>query len=625
MMDIDRSFGTDIDGWCSLGPVGFAYRGLCTTDESTGDYQPRSDRESTCCIVADARIDNRSELIRALQPDFSLDVSAGDSGLILAAYKRWGHFCASRLLGDFAFVIWDANARKLLCVRDALGVRPFFYIFDGRAFVFASFIRQLVRSSYYDSSLDDEHIANFLARGDCPSELTPYRNIRRLMPGCLLSIENGSLKKEKYWDLDSSTAIRYRTDEEYDAHFLQLFTNAVKVRTRATHGIAAELSGGLDSSSIVSVAARHKTHIVVYTDVYESVQARETRWSDAVVHKYNLESIQLIADDRLLLTDTGDEVECWDEPTLKNLALPNLRARGRAVSEHKLKVLLSGIGGDQLLLSGPRPYHLADLFRCFQWRRLFREAFRWQAVLGEPLASVLTKYCFTPLLHPNVVFSPWEPSERMLPPWINAQFSHRYKIRDRMLNNKGFLPRHYRSPAHQRQYLNIMRTSAMLVQGYMMNAPIEVRYPYLDRLLVEFCMSIPMEQKQRPDDSRSILRRAMRGILPELVRVRTSKAWFQGSLLTSITKQRPIFDKWVASSDAVRRGYLDRAELRRELEMASVGFSRNAYLFLAAIALELWLRGFERQSQSSGSCRNMFGCMKDKATSKPNRSFGFEI
>jgi len=141
-----------------------------------------------------------------------------------------------------------------------------------------------------------------------------------------------------------------------------------------------------------------------------------------------------------------------------------------------------------------------------------------------------------------------------------------------------------------------------LVQGYMMNAPIETRYPYLDRPLTEFAMAIPMQQKLRPEETRSILRRGMRGILPEMIRIRRSKAWFGESLLLKLARERAVLEKWLTSSRAAAYGYVDSGEFRRELELALVGHSRNGHLFMAVLSLELWLRGSELREQSGNSC-----------------------
>jgi len=504
LMHVDPTFGPDAEGRRLLGPVALGYRGLCTMDEQKSETQPGSDEAGDCWVVADARIDNRSELIDALGLAHLDSAGITDSLLVLKAYRKWGTDCAPQILGDFAFAVWDSQARTIFCARDALGIRPLFYAFDGRTFAFASFIRQLHQLAHFDASLDEEYVANFLARADCPCEETIYRGIRRLMAGSAVLLKDGVLKNIKYWDFDPDKVIQYRTDDQYEEHFRELFTKAVKARLRSTGQVAAELSGGLDSSSIVCMAqeiyranGQHGRRVTVHTDLVESRKATETKWSNAVVSKYDLESVFRTVDTALWVPESAGKIHCWDEPTLKDLALPNLRGRGRSVSEQKIRVLLSGIGGDQVFLAGMAPYHLVDSFRGLRWRSLLKDIIRWQRVLGLPVAQIFLESCVKPMIYPNSMFTLLKPAVEVLP-WVDQRFWRRSNMRDRLLHRQGFIPRRFRSPAQQRNYLNIMRSSAVVVQGYMMNAPVETRYPYLDRDLVEFALAIPMQQKLRP-------------------------------------------------------------------------------------------------------------------------------
>lgn len=589
----------DVEDRRTMGVVAFGYRGLWITEEDTKETQSPSNTHETSWIVSDARIDNRFELLRTLD-DSSLKLEeVSDSALIMKAYRKWGINCARHITGDFAFAIWDSGMSVLFCARDPLGVRPLFYAFDRKTFAFASSVRQLISLPYVDRTLDDDFVADFLARGDCPTERTVYRGIKSVMAGCSISVEHGALKKANYWNFDTGKTIRYKTDEEYEAHFLELFSNAVKARLRARGQVGADLSGGIDSSSIVCMAQEvygrglyPDRKIIAYTDLFESAKVRETKWADLVLKKYTLESIRRQADPHMFPADFDPRVDSWDQPTLKVLALPEIRGKGKALSDRGIRVLLSGIGGDQVLLSSVDPCHLADLFRRFRWIQLLREAVRWQQCLSEPVSNVLVEYGLKPVLHPNAMWALRKASEGILP-WIDPAFNRKFNIQDRMLHKNGFLPPHFWSVAQQRHYLGIMRTSAALVEGPMMRAPVEVRYPYLDRELAEFALAIPLEQKIRPQETRSIVRRGLRGILPEAVRVRRSKGWFGESLFSKLARDRRRFEKWIEDSRAATYGYLDRVEFLRELERALVGYSRNGYLFIAALSLEVWMQGNE--------------------------------
>ncbi|MGI0134818.1 MAG: asparagine synthase-related protein, partial [Candidatus Micrarchaeaceae archaeon] len=293
--------------------------------------------------------------------------------------------------------------------------------------------------------------------------------------------------------------------------------------------------------------------------------------------------------------------EQWGAPQLKDTALPELRARGRTLAERGIKVLLSGIGGDQVFTASVDPCYMADLLWRFRWKQVLREAVLWQKSLSRPISSVLLEFGIRPIFRPNTVFRLAKGLDEVLP-WISTSFWRKLSVRGRMLHRKGFLPRRFSSPARQRHYLSIRRTSAVMVQALMMGAPVEVRYPYMDRALVEFAMALPMQQLMRPGETRSLLRRGMRGILPEMIRTRKSKGMFGETLLLKLAHERPVLEEWLKAPYAAAYGYIDPVEFRRELDLALVGTSRNGYLFMAAISLELWLRGNGPRAQGGNSC-----------------------
>lgn len=599
LMGVEVSPAPDVETKRSMDMVALGYRGFWTTEEHSAETQPYSDNDKTRWVVSDARIDNRGDLLQAFGTSDIESEEVSDPMLIMSAYRKWGIDCARHIVGDFAFALWDSKAKILFCARDALGVRPLFYAFDGKRFAFASFMRQLATLPNVDRSLDDDFVADFLARGDCPSERAVYRGMKPVRAGHLVVIERGMLKDITYWDFDPRKTIRYKEDAQYEEHFRGIFSNAVKVRLPAKGPVAADLSGGLDSSSIVCMAQEiYRTSqapakkLAVYTDIFESRKVRETKWADLVINKYMLASIRRPADPNLFASDFDPILDSWDQPTLKVLGLPEIRGKGKALSDRGIRVLLSGIGGDQALLSSVDPCHLADLLRHLHWKELLRETLRWQKCLSQPVSSVLLEYGCKPIFHPNAMWALRKSSEGLVP-WIAASFERNFHVRARMLHRGGFLPRRFWSVAQQRHYLGIMRTSAALVEGPMMKAPVEIRYPYLDRQLTEFALAIPLEQKIRPEETRSILRRSLRGILPEPIRIRKSKGWFGEAIFLKLARERLRLDKWVRTSRAAAYGYIDPVEFSRALDRAFVGFSQNGYLFMAALAFEIWLRGNE--------------------------------
>jgi asparagine synthase (glutamine-hydrolysing) len=582
--------------------IGLGYRGFRTNDEPPDERQPLSSADQTCWIVFEGRIDNRDDLTRKFEFGPRSE-SHSDAKLVLRAYETWGTQCVSHLLGDFTFAIWDEPEQTLCIVRDALGIHPLFYFVDHKRLVFATSITQLLRGAQLSKSIDDEYIANFMVRGDCPTELTPFRTVKRLPAGHSIVVRNNRFSKQKYWDADPSKTIRYQSDQEYEEHFKHAFRKSVAARLRTDGPVAAELSGGLDSSSIVCMVQEiyqagevpHRGFLTATITYDEAVQCDERRWSQSVIQKYGLHGEQVRSDEHWPFKDCTENLPEWDEPTPKIVLFDSLHEIGRRLRGNGVGVLLSGIGGDQVFRGSCFPRYLADLLAGFKWRRLLSELAIWQRGLGWPVSKVFLEACVKPLIRPNsLAGASLEPAAE-IPEWVSHNFSDRMELADRTWS-RGFAPRRYKSPAFQEQYLDIVRSSAILHQGYMLNANVEIRFPFLDRELVEFALSIPVDQMIRPDgQSRSIMRRAMRGILPEVVRKRTDyeATFFDHSLYLGIEKEWIGLSSLLQSSRLAAAGYVDLPELKRELELARVGSSRNMYMLWATLALELWLRSNE--------------------------------
>jgi asparagine synthase (glutamine-hydrolysing) len=213
--------------------IGLGSRQIDSTPESKVEKQPAHNEPGTCHVVFEGRIDNRRALIRSLGITGDSQQLITDAVLILRTYETLGTLCARRIVGHFAFAIWDNERRRLLCVTDAIGVRPIFYIETERQFVFSSQIGQLLGSPGLPSyALNEEYLADYLACGSSPRDTTPFKGIKRLPAGHALIVENGDIRLEQYWDLEDKK-ILYQRQEEYEEHFLALFRESVECCLRA--------------------------------------------------------------------------------------------------------------------------------------------------------------------------------------------------------------------------------------------------------------------------------------------------------------------------------------------------------------------------------------------------------
>ena len=542
-----------------------------------------------CVLVFDGRLDNRRELIADLS-DHGVDASVDDAGLALASYGAWGDACASRLIGDFAFGLWDGGARRLFCARDPLGVRPLYVLVRDDLVAFATQVRQLLAICPQTPPLDMEYVADRLALGvDRPnSGRTPYRSLSRLEPGHRLVAENGCVRIERYWEWRAPGDRVYRRDEDCVDHFRDTFSDAVASRMSGCEEVWSDLSGGLDSSSIATVAARQRgrRRLSAISVVFgESTVSDEREWAAAVARAEALEQHCLDGDAHHPFSRLREAVQHWEEPHSAAAFFGVHQQYQRLMAGSGVPVLLSGIGAEAVVLSKHQePVHLADLLRRGRPAQLWRELDRWQRALKMPLSTLFFRYCLRPLMgRPRLAYG-------LAPPmhdWIAGRFAETWSLEDRARD--GNMPRTARGAADQWHVERIGWITGFLLRGYLEKA-CDIRYPFLHRPLVELALAAPWSLKAVPGEPKAILRRAMKGILPERVRCRTQNASTGHAAYNGLRKEWPVLEQVAASSMLVELGVVDRERLRNALYLARQGHAPNLGGLLSTLTLDAWLQ-----------------------------------
>src|SRR6266478_5510687 len=231
------------------GSIGMVYRAFHTTAESRIECQPYVTREAV--ITWDGRLDNGDELLTQLSEDLTDDRT--DVAIVAAAFERWGPDCFRRIIGDWAMSIWRPLDRELLFASDYMSIRHIFYYPKNNRIWWSTDLTPLVLLSGEKFHIDDDYIAGYFAN-DPDSHATPYCEIRQVPAGKFVRVRNGRASVERYWRFGPKSRIRYKTDAEYEDHFRCVFRQSVRRRLRSDSPVLAELSGGLDSSSIVCMA-----------------------------------------------------------------------------------------------------------------------------------------------------------------------------------------------------------------------------------------------------------------------------------------------------------------------------------------------------------------------------------
>ncbi|NJO96411.1 MAG: lasso peptide isopeptide bond-forming cyclase [Pleurocapsa sp. CRU_1_2] len=381
--------------------LGLGHRLLWTTPESLIEIFPLE--KNNLVITADARIDNRNELISALEINHFPKEKITDSEIILAAYQKWGEQCPEKLIGDFAFAIWNKREQKLFCARDPMGIKPFYYYHSPNIFVFASEIKALFCLSEVPRKLNELKVAYYLEMFCEEQTTTFYQDIFRLPSAKSLSLDHNNQKRiNSYWSFDPKREIKFNSDTEYIEAFQEIFFEAVNCRLRSAFPVGSTLSGGMDSSSI-TCTARHllaksgDQQLHTFSAIFPSLPEEDLRfidercYMDKVKSLAGLKSHDVRAD---LLNPLIDILWQDEEP----ISAPNLyihQGLYQCANQQGVRVFLDGIDGDSTISHGWS--YLTELAYTGRWSSLIKEvnAVSRRCRLSRKL--ILQKYVLEPL------------------------------------------------------------------------------------------------------------------------------------------------------------------------------------------------------------------------------------
>ncbi len=459
-------------------------------------------RASRLRIVMEGRLDDRAALIRELHRDLD---SASDVELVCAAYERWGGSCPSRLLGDFSFCLWDPERRQLLCARDHFGVKPLYYARVGGAIVISNVLRSVRRYPGVSERLDDLAVGDVLLFGLAmdPSR-TMFSGVSRVPPAhALVCSGTGALDVRRYWEFTPPPPHDYLDEGEAVEEFAAVLRQAVADRVRGGR-IAVLMSGGLDSSSIASVAASvlgpsASESMRAVTGVYETVAEDEERhYSSLVAARLNIR-IDHVPLDRYELFDGWGNGGLPPEPTTEPLTAATGDLLARA-AEHSA-VVLAGDGGDPLLL----PSTLLDQLRNVPFRRLM--AGFWTAVRAQALPPIGLR----PLLRRRL-----RSEANPVPTWLADPLLRSFDAHARWaeISAQRSADRGPRSGAVNSLIDPWWPSTFETYHPGATGRPVEIRYPYFDLRLVGIALRLPSFPFCV---NKHVLRRAMRQHLPDAV------------------------------------------------------------------------------------------------------------
>lgn len=600
--------GPDAAGVWSDGAMALGHAATWTTPEARRERLPLADDAHRLTITADARLDNRRELTALLGITGPAAADIGDGELILRAYERWGADCVARLVGDFAFALWDGRTQTLFCARDHIGVKPFYYYEAPGVVMFASEIKALLTSPAVPVRLNTLRVAEHLAGLFDDPAITFYRDICRLPAGHTLTASRAGTRVAPYWSLDPTRELALGSDEAYTEAFRECFTEAVRCRLRGS-AVGCLLSGGLDTSSIVATARLIRgnaanENLVTFSAIFPGLppadlqKIDERAFVDAVVGQGGLDAHYVRGDLLSPLNDVDRALWHLDEA----FAAPNLYlhwALYGAARSCSVRALLDGIDGDTTVSHGLE--YLAELTRGANVVTLSRELRALSRRYNKSARRLFWRFGVQPLIPESLHRVTGFIRGRKAPAWMAStvmkpEFARRVGIVERVEASE----RKRRQPARSAREAHWRGMSSGLMPYALETADkaaaafgVEPRYPFLDRRLMELCLALPPDQKLRDGWTRAVLRRAMGGILPEKVRWRPDKA-----NLSPNFKRRLLNDdggllrEVILGQPEVIEEYVDISALRRAYErfVADPMSEVDALAVYSAVVLALWLQ-----------------------------------
>ena len=586
-----KQLGSDGESRYVEDSIALLYRPFHTTGESYREKQPYFSHMGFI-LTWDGRLDNRRALIADLRSD--LEANPTDVEIVAAAFDRWETDCFRRLIGDWAVSIWKPGQRELFFAADYMGVRHIFYYLKKNRMLWSTNLGSLVLLSNDKFHIDDNYIAGYFAHAP-DAHLTPYLEIREVPPGQFVRVGNGRAMVERFWRYDPAWRIRYKTDAEYEEHFRYVFRQSVQRRLRSDSPVLAELSGGLDSSSIVCMAddilagEGAETPRLDTLSYYDKTEPSGDDWTyfQKIEAKRGRAGIHI---DGSKLGSFPDSLECANFSPLPGILGVGHKLdieRADAIRAGGYRAILSGIGGDEFMGGVPDPRaHLADLIVQFRFVSLAKQLLAWSLSKRQPWIQLLWRSAIDVL--PSFL-GQYFVKEARIEPWMQKDFAKRTRLAIRQLD----VDEHFGLwlPTRRSYIAGVMVMANNLAK---LTAPVqafeEVRYPFLDQTLIEFLLSIPAEQLLRPGERRSLMRRSLAGIVPQEILSRRTKQVGARTPVIILDKYWDELQSIFQTSFSSRLGYIHEARLLKTVCDARAGKSVSLIRVLWTISLEYWLR-----------------------------------
>jgi asparagine synthase (glutamine-hydrolysing) len=584
----DGTFVRSLDG------LGMGFQAYHTHERSKLEAQPAIDAQGNM-ITFDGRLDNHkelSELLGILQRD------TPDSLIALAAFLHWGDKCFSKLVGDWAIALWSAKDRVTHLARDHAGMRTLYFNVGNGTLRWATYLETFfVCGQRYP--LDEQYARSFLC-AESTGNITPYKGIVSVPPAHVLTFDDSHIRKTAHWNWIADSQVHYASDAEYEEHLFALFKQSVARRTGPGAPILAQLSGGMDSTSIVCMSdhIRHEQSIPAsgLLDTISFYDRTEPSWDEEPYFAITEEKrgrvgvhIETSSSERTFMVPDRS-VALYLFPGADSATVQRERVLEENLKARDYRVILSGIGGDELLGGVPTPVpELADYLFLGRFPSMFKQAMAWCMVTREPVLRLLLQT----MRSAAYLYVPHRTIGRENPPWLGPRLMAQFYrplfpcavdtmtmgVRPSALTNAGSWWAALATLPHLNPDASTRR---------------EFRYPYLDRDLVDLLLRVPREQLVRPGRRRSLMRRAFKDLVPSAVLERGRKAFIDQGPIRSIQQAQHVLYALMENPILANSGLIDLSAFRHHLDFVTSGRDTREWpLIMRTLLFELWLKTLE--------------------------------
>jgi asparagine synthase (glutamine-hydrolysing) len=607
MADTIYHRGPDDEGYYVSGPVGLGFRRLAIIDLNSG-HQPISNEDGTIWIVFNGEIYNYQELRAFLQARGHLFTTQTDTEVIVHLYEELGPRCLERLRGMFAFAIWDTNTESLLIARDRVGIKPLYYTVTDRSLVFGSEIKTILADPSVTRQIAPELIDRFLTFLYLPGEETLLSGIRKLSPGHYLLAKNGKIETHQYWDLVFTEPSATRSFDDAEAELVSLLAETVKLHMIADVPVGVLLSGGVDSTGVLSFAGNSTgKKISSFTVGFAGGEVADERpFAKLAAERFGTQHHEMTISAGDFASFMPQYVWHMEEPVCEPPAIALYYVS--KLAKDYVKVLLSGEGGDEAFAGYSNYRNLVWLERMKRGGALLNGAIaQGTSFVGSmSQSSRLRKYsALVNNRFPDYYYSrtsgPHRGAENRLGELYTRDFASTIE------HERSLAPvRRMQADAHGKNTLDAMLyidTKSWLPDDLLIKADkmtmansIELRVPLLDHKVLEFAASLPPSFKLKGSTTKFILKKALSQRIPKEIRDRKKtgfpvpyESWLRTDLKNMV---------WDVLTDrrTIDRGYFRKDAIEALLQANSNGGNYSKAIF-SLLTLELWQRTFVEQEQ----------------------------